>query len=346
MASTQIDRRAAAAGASSAAAYPGASLARTSLATRAGVALGQLFARLIFRGRADDTPQMAFNEAAAGASSYVEANSLTAAERMEVARAMARVLAEPLADFPREDYARLMDELGDPRGDFIRYQIAAFRTRDAAAPEVRRRNRAAERLLGQHGAQWAGEVARLVDYYVFSRGFIELVGMSAHAFLERSHRLFKLAPVMHLELRDAAPVARELLSSQQFAGIQSLSLDTCGLGDREAELLAGNPALRNLRWLSLANNAIGREGVRALASSEHLRSLHFVNLFGNRYDPGPRFAHEDSRVVDAWYAPEFSELARQGNGAPWLSVSRDLLPDRFHLAGAAALEPSPQLVPA
>jgi len=246
-----------------------------------------------------------------------------------------KVLRAPELDEPRRNYADFMDMIGDPRGEFIRLQIAAVHD-DPASPEARRRMLAADRLLKQHGTAWAGAITGLVESYVFSRGFVELVVMGARDFLASAARLKELAPVMHLEVSDAVGVWGErLLRSELLEPLRSLSLDGCGLTDRHAELIAENGALINLRWLSLANNEIGKYGVHVLASSPNLRSVRFVNLIGNPYDPTPRFAHEDSRVVDVWQRTDDHQLPQTSRTEPWMrtdSLPSPFVPDRFRLA--------------
>ncbi|MDQ3333806.1 MAG: TIGR02996 domain-containing protein [Myxococcota bacterium] len=74
---------------------------------------------------------------------------------------LAEIYAHPEDDQPRQVYADLLQQRGDPRGDFIALQLAG----DA--------KRAAE-LLAQYARTWLGPLSRVLylDECVFERGFL------------------------------------------------------------------------------------------------------------------------------------------------------------------------------
>jgi hypothetical protein len=89
---------------------------------------------------------------------------------------------------------------------------------------------------------------------------------------------------------------------------------------------------------------IGREGIEVLAakSAENLPALRFVNLFGNRFDLSPRFAHDDGRIVGTWRPSEAGMLTLPERVVPWLDGedADDILPDRFRMADAPIPKPA------
>lgn len=74
---------------------------------------------------------------------------------------LAAIYANPADDTPRQVYADMLLEKGDPRGEFISLQLAN-------ADEKKQRA-----LLKAHGKQWLGELAEvLASTYEFRRGFL------------------------------------------------------------------------------------------------------------------------------------------------------------------------------
>src|SRR4051812_47076638 len=82
------------------------------------------------------------------------------------------IIENPDDDTPRLVYADYLDERGDPRGEFIRVQIALARLPDdhprREGLEARERG-----LLKTHEEEWAGRLKGLVGNYWFRRGFVE-----------------------------------------------------------------------------------------------------------------------------------------------------------------------------
>ena len=124
----------------------------------------------------------------------------------EVAALERLVLTDPHAVAPRQALALA---LGDWRGRFIKKQIElsdlqrAGRKDGALLLEC-------EELLAKHGAGWAGPLAARVHDHRFLRGFVEWITVDAAAFVRDWRALYDLAPIRHVDLVDAAPVAAEL----------------------------------------------------------------------------------------------------------------------------------------
>src|SRR5262245_12486953 len=95
---------------------------------------------------------------------------------------LSAILANQVDDAPRLCYADWLVRQGDPRGEFIRLQVAL-----AGMPEdnLRRQNlREREReLLERHKQEWSGPLGDLAGPVEFRRGFVERVELPAEQFL-------------------------------------------------------------------------------------------------------------------------------------------------------------------
>jgi hypothetical protein len=182
------------------------------------------------------------------------------------------------------------------------------------------------------GREWARSLRNLVGGFGFYRGFVESVRIDATAFVDLAPRLYRLAPVLQLDLSGVAPVAGRLFGSPHLRQIRTLSLLRNELGDAEVELLAASPHLGELRWLDLSLNRIGAAGLEALAASPNLPRLEWLGFRVNAVgDPTPQ--HADEYDADSAVARELQ--ARYGPRA-WLSAHRrpEWPPDRDCYAAA------------
>src|SRR5262245_56023697 len=92
------------------------------------------------------------------------------------------ILAQPDDDHLRLIYADWLEERGDPRGEFIRLQIALA---DENMDTPRRQEfllREGE-LRTHHDLEWAGQVAAVASGWEFRRGMVEEVTLSAQTFI-------------------------------------------------------------------------------------------------------------------------------------------------------------------
>jgi hypothetical protein len=250
--------------------------------------------------------------------------------------AFQQVLARPLDDSKRKRYAEVTSD--SAHAEFILAQLRVSRVADGTSPAATLFDRrTAESLLSDHEREWAAEIKRLVDYYTFNRGFIELVGLDAESFIGSAERLLAAAPIIHLDLTNVKRVAQELFECPHLKQIHSLSLDNSELEDQEVTWLANSAYLENLRWLSLAYNRVGREGITQLVQAHPMRNLQYVNLYGNPADPRQRYAHDSGRIVSTWFADDDLSIELCGRKAPWFYRTPDrevdLRPDRFRIVG-------------
>ncbi|MDY3551891.1 TIGR02996 domain-containing protein [Gemmata sp. JC717] len=223
-----------------------------------------------------------------------------------------RIRAYPDDDAQRLIFADWLDEEGDPRGRFIRVQLALAHLPegDRARPALLAEER---QLLAAHRDTWEAPLRGLTSGPVFRRGFVDEVKVEAKQFLQHAHRIFDAAPVRRVHLLDVGgnlpavmqcpylsrlsaltvyaqhasePLARAVARSPHLAGLRVLHLGRNRLADDAAEHLAGSPNLPALEDLDLSENEIGETGALALAGSPHLGNLQRLELRENRLGPG------------------------------------------------------------
>jgi uncharacterized protein (TIGR02996 family) len=145
------------------------------------------------------------------------------------------VLADPDADTPRLRYADWCDQRNDPRGAFIRTQIAEFQ-RGESNDEIPYSSSAssvpvAVKQVLQWLAPWSAEDV------IFRRGFAEALSLSGRAFISLSDGLFRTAPIRDVRLVAIAPYVEELAQSPNLAKLRRLDLRGNGISEAEAERL-------------------------------------------------------------------------------------------------------------
>jgi len=264
-----------------------------------------------------------------------------------------KILGDPDCARLRGAYAADCLSPQDPRAEFIDVQLRLAQPEqgssgtDAYLLSVRERD-----LLRQYREIWGEPIASLVEDYEFHRGFVELVRLPARQFLEQAPKLFSSAPILHLDLTAVGDAAEDLFRSSHLSRIRSLSMNRCGLGDREIQALAQSSHLQNLQWLSLAYNRITRKGIAALAKASASRrggprpsplgSLLYANLYGNPVDPTECYAEDQGIVTDTWLPPEGVALEEKYGYLPWLhrdgEGARRRFPSRFELIDRLALQ--------
>jgi uncharacterized protein (TIGR02996 family) len=247
-----------------------------------------------------------------------------------LARLTAAVTADPLADEPRLAYASAVEDSDPERAAVIRMQVEYSRRRAGLGARTSEDNGdlswRSHEMSTTRGLEWCRSLRNYVDGYGIYRGFPEAVRLDAAAFLRLAPRLFRLAPILQLELYGVAPVAAELFGSPHLQQIRTLSLLRNELGDAEAAVIAASPHLGELRWLDLGLNRIGAAGLEALAASPGLPRLEWLGFSVNAVDdPTPR--HADEYDYDSAVARELQD--RYGRRA-WLSAHPRALwpPDR------------------
>jgi uncharacterized protein (TIGR02996 family) len=266
-----------------------------------------------------------------------------------------RIRAYPDDDAQRLIFADWLDEEGDPRGRFIRVQLA-LAAEDC--PERRRLQAEEQALLDALRAEWEAPLRGLATGFVFRRGFVDELNVEAKQFLRHAHEIFTASPVRHVHLLDVSdslpevlqspylgrlsgltvhgqhigePLARAVARSEHLAGLKRLALTRNRLGDDAAGQLALSPNLANLEELDLGENEVGETGARALAASPHLGRLRRLELRGNRLGPAGAEALAGSERL--------ASLHRLGLAGNDVGLPRLLsLPGAHHLLRVPALD--------
>ncbi|MCI0701368.1 MAG: TIGR02996 domain-containing protein [Planctomycetia bacterium] len=221
-----------------------------------------------------------------------------------------RIRAKPDDDTQRLIFADWLDEQGDPRGRFIRVQLAL-----AQLPEddpARKQLHVIEQaLLAAHREEWETPLRRLGNGFVFHRGFVDELNVDGRDFVRNAPEIFTVSPVRHVHLIDIGshypavmqspylsrlsaltihgqhtgePLARAVARCEHLSGLKRLRLSNNRLGDDAIEHLITSPTLTNLEELDLSGNEVGETGARSLAASS-LVKLQKLELRGNRLGP-------------------------------------------------------------
>jgi uncharacterized protein (TIGR02996 family) len=207
---------------------------------------------------------------------------------------MRAILAAPDDDLPRLVYADWLDERGDPRGEFIRVQLAIAGLADEPRsstgletgwPKVRDPRDARrfadlrareEHLLHDHAWTWSAPLRSGGSGARFWRGFIDTVSCSAATFLAEAERWAESMAIRRLSLHGLGGHATALTASPLLARVQSLQLVWALETEEEHEDallgLVRSPFAAGLRDLYVGWE-IGDVAARAVLQSPHLTGL-------------------------------------------------------------------------
>lgn len=208
------------------------------------------------------------------------------------------IIANPTDISARLVYADWLEERGNDLGEFIRVQCQIEETdeRDPGYTDLLSREM---QLKRQHNKEWAAAVRPFVRNWSFRNGMVDHVCMTALDFLNHGAEIFKLAPIQHLELRDAYKYLSDLSESRLLKNLRRFSLAHCSIGrggnpgygemrwERDAreqvriacalelEKFLRSPNLKQIENLDLCGNSIGNSGGQAIVNAEleNLKSL-------------------------------------------------------------------------
>lgn len=189
--------------------------------------------------------------------------------------------ANPTDDGPRLQYACRLDELDQPRGEFIRLQCQLERLPLANPLRLELEAREHE-LLADHESEWLGDLEPLVDWAVFHRGFPTEISLSCETFVKHADRIIRMAPVDTVHLSGGRELMPRLARCRSLAELSFLDLSNNHLRDRGVRDLAESPYLGNLEGLNLSSVGMGDAGVAALVDCRPLVGLRELYLCDNR----------------------------------------------------------------
>lgn len=126
-----------------------------------------------------------------------------------------------------------------------------------------------------------------MDYWVFHRGFIEEIALSAGAFVAHWGRLFRLAPIQIVHINGLGDALPALAACPGLKRLRFLDFSGNRIGDSGLRLLAESPCLAGVQGLNLTYCGVGDAGIMALAASPHLTGLRELYLeFNHCTDDG------------------------------------------------------------
>jgi uncharacterized protein (TIGR02996 family) len=206
------------------------------------------------------------------------------------------IVASPEDDAPRLIYADWLEERGDPRGEFIRTQVALARMGmdDQRWGRFMGRQRA---LLDEHRAAWLGSPwNEALGGVRFRRGFVHEVAIHPRLLYQAAEDFFRHFPLVRrvrfyetkgggresLEFsRESKEYYADLLRLPYLAGLEGLSLRANYVGDEAVIALAGSPHVAGLKSLDLRRNGFGDAGAEALLASPYLTRLVELDFGGD-----------------------------------------------------------------
>lgn len=238
---------------------------------------------------------------------------------------LASIVARPSLDEPRLAYASWLTKQKNPRGEFIRVQVALAQP-DGGGADREKLLKREQTLLKKHADEWSGELPKWARESApgFVRGFPE-VRCDASNWLSGGAELAKQFPLHRVNMKATAKTLPQLAKSAALRQVELLDLShsplddasvaafvtspnlgelsalylwRCGLGAGAARAIAESPHLANLRKLQLEENRLTVDGVAALAGSPHLRRLVSLTLRSNHTGPGAGVALAGSPILD------------------------------------------------
>jgi uncharacterized protein (TIGR02996 family) len=252
---------------------------------------------------------------------------------MDDAAFLEQVLQDPDADEPRLIYADWLDDMGSPRGEFIRIQceLAATAPKDQPHSLKLRENE----LLRENEKRWAGPVSQWVDRFTFHRGFIEFVDVNVVDFLTHAGSLIELTPVRTALISNAEEHLLEFVECkhlnrltgigfpftflsedklklnhecEHFGNVTRLLLNNCALGDDAFARLVTSALMDQLKWLDVSQNGLTDRGIETLAISSDVSGLESLFISQNEISPtGGRL------IAGAKYLDSLQLLDLRGN---------------------------------
>lgn len=271
---------------------------------------------------------------------------------------LASILADADDKKARLVYADLLQDAGDPRGEFIALQCAraelADTDRRAAALDA-----SIDALLKQHKKRWTAALGENKGArYEYRRGFVEKLALDAADLLANAGRIFGAEPIEELSVWKIDESKTRLGKSRlapilalPLHRIRRLSLARCKLTADDLAALAAATTLGSVEVLDLSNGGSDTIPIGALGAATSLPKLRELKIGGCMCGDGAladlaraptlRFARlvaprndftaaAGALIADATWAPGLEHLDLSSN-------------EMFMADGLAALATSPRL---
>ena len=214
--------------------------------------------------------------------------------QIEAEAFLQRIRAYPDDDAPRLVFADWLDEQGDPRGAFIRVQLALAQLDAEESAESRDRLARPERealcarllvdergFLDAHEEEWTAPFRRFATRPRFRRGFVEEVNVDARDFVRYAHELFTAGPLRHIRLLDIGGTLPTVLQSPYLSRLSALTIHASHAGEPLARAVARSEYLGGLKRLDLSRNRFEHDAAEQLASAANFANLEELNLREN-----------------------------------------------------------------
>jgi uncharacterized protein (TIGR02996 family) len=224
---------------------------------------------------------------------------------------LSKILADPGNDQPRLEWAKSLEQQGDPRGEFVRLQCRLEKLDPDSDEYFQASVRAAE-LLAEHGDNWIGNDAFLGDVeFEFRRGLPHKASLDSELFASLAEQLRTKCPtVRHLDLT----------WGERSDWKQSAALEVFETLDVEGDGIEGCPHVFQLK--SLTSDATVDEVVGvAKQYSKSFDRLEHLGLQNEEHDNLKDLAKADS--ADCFPVLKSIDVSAELNGPPpgdgWLS---------------------------
>jgi Leucine-rich repeat (LRR) protein len=136
-------------------------------------------------------------------------------------------------------------------------------------------------LLQAHERAWAGPVADVCIKWMFHRGFVAFIEISAQQFVAHAPALFAAHPIRFATIQKPQRYVRGLADSPCLARLTGLSLGQNDLTAEDLEYLLGSCHFPQLKQLILSNNRLSDRHAALIASAAPLHSLEVLDLAYN-----------------------------------------------------------------
>ena len=197
----------------------------------------------------------------------------------EEADFLAQILAEPDEEAPRMIYADWLEELGDPRGEFIRLQCQRAHL-PVNHPEQLGMIHRQQELIKEHGEERLGgslpkEVQAMhksIRKIRTHRGFVEKISLTARQYARFAERILKLIPLRAVKVDTIGG----LTETPQLKRLREVEAHQA----HDLLKFVRSSFITNLKTLIVKSSLVDVAQLEALVSSPHLRGLEEV-VFGS-----------------------------------------------------------------
>lgn len=208
------------------------------------------------------------------------------AAKPEEAAFLASILANPDDKKARTIYADLLQDRGDPRGEFIALQCARADLADDD-PRVTDLDASIAALLKKHKKVWTALGENKGARWEYRRGFVEKLSIDAKDLLANAAQIFAAEPLEELNIWkiDESPTQRGKsrlapILDLPLHRIKRLSLARCDLTEDDYAALARATTLASVELLDLTNGGSVDSPIAPLAQATSLPKLRELKLTG------------------------------------------------------------------